>query len=95
MAKLDCLNFWDSSPNRGKTCADLKLPREDYCSRCREFCGTCGAEIRPIVDPWGCDEYRGIKYGYYHVIATENNDGKYVIDCPQWDENVQDAREGR
>lgn len=29
-------------------------------------CKHCGQTIEKIIDPWGYDNYRGMKYGYYH-----------------------------
>jgi len=46
-------------------------------------CGTCGEEIAPILDPWGYDNWRGTKYGWHHVKATNNSDGKYVVGCAE------------
>ena len=46
------------------------------------LCKHCHLEIRQIVDPWGHTSYRGRPYEWYHVAATENNDGQPVYDCP-------------
>lgn len=46
-------------------------------------CVHCKLEIKPILDPWGHDNWRGQKYGWYHVAATDNHsEGKYATTCP-------------
>ena len=40
-------------------------------------CIRCGAVIKMLVDPCMYQEH-----GWYHVRATDNNDGQYVFECP-------------